>query len=418
MKTIMSFSDFTTIEHLEHFLQGTQPCVYTILSSKDERYEWIQKTLIQFNYMTLRKRDKGVVIRYVMQMSGYSRQQVARLIKQYTKSGKIVRRQQTRKAFTRRYTDADIRQLAVLDELHQTPSGPVLKKLCERAHEVFGEAGFERLSTISSSHIYNLRASKTYQKERRYFKKTQARSSTIGERRRPQPNGRPGYLRIDTVHQGDQDKVKGAYHINIVDEVSQFEITCCVEKISEQFLIPSLISMLDILPFIIRGFHSDNGSEYVNKVVVELLKKLHIEFTKSRSRRSNDNALVEGKNGAVIRKQFGYTHIPQRWAELINDTIQMPLYIYLNFHRPCFFATTEIDHKGRERKKYPYKNIMTPYQKLVSLPDIEDHLKPDVSLAGLKQIANEMTDNESATQLKKAKEKIFSQVFSAQREHV
>lgn len=417
MKTIMNLSNLTTIEQLEQFLQGTQPCAYTILSSKDERYKWIHKTLVQFLYMTLKKCEKGVVIRYIIQMSGYSRQQITRLIKQYTKSGKILRRQQTSRGFTRRYTESDIHKLAALDELHQTPSGPVMKKLCERAHEMFNEVGFERLCTISSSHIYNLRVSKTYQQKRRHFTKTKPKSSKIGERRKPQPNGMPGYLRVDTVHQGDQDKVKGVYHINLVDEVTQFEITCCVEKISEQYLIPSLISMLDTLPFKISGFHSDNGSEYVNKMVAQLLNKLHVEFTKSRSRKSNDNALVEGKNAAVIRKQFGYSHIPQKWAGLINDTIQTPLYTYLNFHRPCFFATVEIDKKGKEKKKYCYENMMTPYQKLVSLPDIEDHLKADVSLDGLKKIANEMTDNDSARQLKKAKEQIFSQVFGEQKEH-
>ncbi len=415
MKTIMILSDLTTIEQLEQFLQGSQTCAYTILSNKNERYRWIRKTLVQFHYMTLRKSDKGVVIRYIIQMSGYSRQQITRLIKQYTKTGKITHRQQTNKGFKRRYTDADIRQLAVLDELHQTPSGPVVKKLCERAYEIFNDVTFERLCAISSSHIYNLRESKTYQLNRRHFTKTQSKSVNIGERRKPQPNGAPGYLRVDTVHQGDQDKVKGVYHINLVDEVTQFEITCCVEKISEQYLVPQLIVMLSILPFKIRGFHSDNGSEYVNKVVAGLLNKLNVEFTKSRSRKSNDNALVEGKNAAVIRKQFGYNHIPQKWAGLINETVQMPLYHYLNFHRPCFFPTMEIDKKGKEKRSYKYENMMTPYQKLVSLPDIEACLKPDISLAGLKKIAHQMTDNESAMQLKKAKEKAFSLIFAEQK---
>ena len=123
----------------------------------------------------------------------------------------------------------------------------------------------------------------------------------IGERRKPQPDGKPGYIRIDTVHQGDQDKVKSVYHINAVDEVTQFEIICSVEKISEQYLMPALEEILASFPFTLLGFHSDNGSEYVNRRVAELLQKLFVEFTKSRSRHSNDNALAESKNGSIIR---------------------------------------------------------------------------------------------------------------------
>jgi len=81
---------------------------------------------------------------------------------------------------------------------------------------------------------------------------------------------------------------------------------------------PAIEQLLDCFPFFIQGFHSDNGSEYINCKVTALLQKLLIEFTKSRSRQTNDNALVESKNGSVIRKLFGYAHIPQRWAPLIN----------------------------------------------------------------------------------------------------
>lgn len=150
------------------------------------------------------------------------------------------------------------------------------------------------------------------------MEKTRPTRSSIGERRKPQPAGQPGFLRIDTVHQGDWDKQKGVYHINAVDEVTQFQVVCTVEKISEAYLIPALEQLFAAFPFRILGFHSDNGSEYINGRVAALLGKLLIEFTKSRARQTNDNALAEGKNGAVVRKLFGHVHIPQRWAPLIN----------------------------------------------------------------------------------------------------
>lgn len=112
------------------------------------------------------------------------------------------------------------------------------------------------------------------------------------------------------VHQDDQDKQKGVYRINAVEEVAQFEVACTVERISEQYLMSATSQLLECFPFVIKGFCSDNGSEYINYKVAALLQKLLIKFTKSRSRQINDNALVESKNGSVIRKLFGYSHIP------------------------------------------------------------------------------------------------------------
>ena len=314
----MKLDDLTTVDQLADFLSGTQAVAFAVISDKDAGYRWIQDELARFSYLACSRRDKGVVIRYLMKVSGYSRQQMTRLTGQYRASGRLQRQQRTVTGFTRRYTVEDIRLLAATDERHETPCGPAVKKLCERAYGVFGQAEYERLATISVSHLYNLRQSTTYRRQRRHFDKTRPKVSTIGERRKPQPNGQPGYIRIDTVHQGDEDKRKGVYHINAVDEVTQFEVVCSVEKISECHLIPALEQMLDAFQFTLLGFHSDNGSEYVNGRVAGLLDKLRIEFTKSRSRHSNDNALAESKNAAVVRKQFGYSHIPQRWAPLIN----------------------------------------------------------------------------------------------------
>ncbi len=260
------------------------------------------------------------------------------------------------------------------------------------------------------SHLYNLRKSTAYTRRRRHFEKTRPRVSKIGERRKPQPNGHPGYIRIDTVHQGDLDQHKGVYHINAVDEVTQFEVVCSVEKISERYLIPAPEQLLQTFPFTVRGFHSDNGSEYINKRVAKLLEKLRIEFTKSRSQQSNDNALAESKNGAVLRKLFGYSHIPQRWAPLINGCNQQHSNPYLNFHRPCFFPETRTGDKGKLRKIYRYENMMTPYDKLKSLPLASEYLKPGLSFERLDRLAYQISDNQAADQLQKARQKLFKTI--------
>lgn len=301
--------------------------------------------------------------------------------------------------------------LVKTDEAHQQLSGGATKKLFNRAYDVYGDNRYERLSGISIAHIYNLRKGSFYQRQRRHFTKTQYTAVAIGERRKPNPNGKAGYIRIDTVHQGDQDKQKRVYHINAVDEVTQFQVILSVEKISENYLTPVLEQLLESFPFAIINFHSDNGSEYINRMVARLLNKLHIEFTKSRARHSNDNALAETKNGSIVRKYLGYVHIPQKWASVINEFNKSYLVPYLNYHRPCHFVEIKINQKGKEIKKYPYKNMMTPYEKLKSLDNSIQYLKQGISFDNLDNYAMQMTDLEAAQALRHAQEKLFQTIF-------
>ncbi|MEX2517369.1 MAG: hypothetical protein WD572_10775 [Gammaproteobacteria bacterium] len=196
-----------------------------------------------------------------------------------------------------------------------------------------------------------------------------------------------------------------------MDEVTQFQVVYTVERISEQFLIPALEAILAGFPFVIKGFHADNGSEYINRQVADMLGKLFIELTKSRSRQTNDNALVESKNGSVIRKILGYMHIPQRYAPHVNAFNQAHLVPYINYHRPCFFPMTEVDAKGRQRKKYPYENMMTPYDKLKSLDNAEQYLKPGITFLKLDTIAYRISDNDAAAQLQAARKQLFETIF-------
>ncbi len=409
MVTLMNDLELTTLEQVRCFLEGTQPLAFEICG-KDESYAWIERTLFRFHYRRLNRADRGLVIRYLMKVSGYSRQQVTRLIRQYQDHGRIRRRQRTVSGFRTRYTRGDIRLLAELDVLHGTLSGPTTKKLLERAVGLFGQEQYQRLAAISVSHLYNLRHSIPYTRQRLIVHKTRPRASRIGERRKPRPDQQPGFLRIDTVHQGDRDGIKGLYHIDAVDEVTQFQAVFSAERINEHCLVPVLEKLLESFPFILQGFHSDNGSEFINQTVATLLHKLLIRFTKSRARHSNDNALVESKNGSVVRKQLGYAHIPQHCAALVNGFLQQHLNPYLNFHRPCFFPLTVVDDKGKQRKTYPYDHIMTPYDKLKSLPQAQTYLKPSITFETLDAIAYAISDNEAARQLNEARGKLFKAI--------
>ena len=410
MVTLMNDSRIRTVADVQRFLDGTPEVDFTI-EDMEVRYRWVQRTLVRLRYLTLGKKGRGVVLRYLERLGGYSRAQTKRLVKQYVEHGRIVRQPVAGKRFQGKYTAADVVLLASTDALHGQLCGAATKKICERMHAVFGDARYERLAGISVSHLYNLRRSQGYQRQRRHFDTTTSTQVQIGERRKPAPQGKPGYLRVDTVHQGDLDGIKGVYHINAVDEVTQYECVFSVERISERFLEPVLKALLKSFPFVIHGFHADNGSEYINHQVARLLRKLHVELTKSRPRHSNDNALAECKNGVVLRKHLGYAHIPGRWATELNAFHRLHFNPYLNFHRPCFFATVVTDAKGKQRRRYRYEEMMTPYEKLKSLPQAESYLRPGESFAALDAIALSMTDNEAVERMSQARTALFRMIF-------
>lgn len=408
----MDEAKLQTVAQVQAFLAGTHEAALRV--PKAEHYGFIERVLKRLGYVPLSRCDKGVVLRYLERMTGLSRQQVTRLVRRYRKSGKVAKKRTPPKnGFSRRFDVADVSLLAEMDALHGTLSGPATKKLMERALLIFGDARFERLAGISVSHLYNLRGGKQYQSKRRHWTKTHPTGVPIGQRRAPQPNGMPGYIRIDSVHQGDQDGMKGVYHINAVDCVTQFQLVATCEKISEAYLLPVIRQLLDEFPFVILGFHADNGSEYINYQVAKLLEKLRVEFTKSRPRHSNDNALAESKNGAVVRKHLGYAHIPQHCASLVNAFCADFLNPYVNYHRPCFFPETITDAKGKERKRYRYEEMKTPYEKLKSLSEASQYLKPDVTFEQLDAIASEMSDNEAAAALNKARQRLFQTISMA-----
>jgi len=287
----MNDEQLRTLTDLRGFLDGTVTMDFTVV--EDERYAFIARTVKRFGYGRLNRADKAVVLRFLERVSGYSRQQISRVVK---------------------------------------PGS---------------------------------------------------------ERRAPAPNNRPGYLRVDSVHQslprtrsgGDQDGLKGVYHINAVDCVTPYAGVATGERISEAFLIPVLEALLQSFPFVIQGVHTDN-------------------------------AQAESKNGAIVRKHLGYSHIPQRFATPVNDFCRDHLNPYSNFHRPCLFAELITDARGRQRKRYPYALMMTPDEKLTSLPQAQTFLKPGITFAHLDELAGVMSDNTAAERLNEARSILFKTIFN------
>jgi transposase InsO family protein len=396
-----------SLEEIRRFVEASEAIRFAG-EKREQVYGWIERVLCQQEYARQGKAARGLLRRYIEKMTGMSRAQVTRLIGRYLASGRVGDRVYRRHRFAQRYTPADVELLAAVDEAHQTLSGPATRRILEREYQQYGKQEYARLASISVSHLYNLRRHRGYRQRRLNYVKTKPTAVTIAERRRPEPHGRPGYLRIDTVHQGDQGGVKGLFHINAVDEVTQWQIVAATERISEAWLQPVLIMMLQQFPFRILGFHSDNGSEFLNATVAKLLGTLLIEQTKSRPRQSNDNALVETKNGAVIRKHIGYSHIRAHHAERIQHFYTEHFNPYLNFHRPCAQPEVEVDAKGRTRRIY--RRYQTPLETLLSLEQRAQYLRAGLSLATLQRMAAAISDTDAARRMQQAKRKLFDQL--------
>ena len=373
-------------------------------------YGWVERVLVQQEYSQQGKAARGLLRRYVEKMTGLSRAQVTRLIARYTSSGRIEATIYRRRRFPQRYTRADIELLASVDEAHETLSGPATRRILERECELFGKPEYAQLATISVAHLYNLRQHPRYRERLLNYTKTRPTAVSIGERRKPQPQGQPGFLRVDTVHQGDQpgSGAKGVYHINAVDEVTQWQVVASTPRISEAYLKPVLAAMLLQFPFRIKGFHSDNGSEFINKTVAGLLDKMLIEQTKSRPRQSGDNGLVETKNGAVIRKHIGYGYIDAGHADSLNVFYREHLNPYLNYHRPCAQADVKIDEKGRKRVRY--RRYQTPLETLSALAKPAQYMRQGRSIHALKRVAAAISDTDAARRMQQAKNKLFEKL--------
>ena len=412
MNITMQNLERLSLAEMKDFVEGNRK-VRLSTETREETYGLMEATLHRQQYRKLSKGQKGIVRRFLVKVTGLSRAQMTRLVGCWMKQRCIPRKRAVkRRRFARRYTVEDIRLLASVDAAHEDLSGPGVRHILQREFTVFGKLQFENLAGISASHIYNLRESKTYASVRVHMTHTQARQVSIGERRKPDPRGQPGYLRVDTVHQGHHDGQPGVYHINAVDTVTQWQVVGCVETISENHLVPVLESILHQFPFRILGFHCDNGSEFINQRVAQMLNKLLVEFTKSRAYRTTDNALVEGKNGAVVRKHIGYGPIGCGHAAAWQKFYTAYFNPYLNYHRPCGFATVITDQRGKHKRRYPANDYRTPYEKLISLKRWQQYLKPGIPADLLARQSKQRSDTEAAQHMQKAKLELWAKCRS------
>ena len=343
-----------TLDQLRAFLEGNEAADFQ-LTRRDSAYAFVRRTLVRFEYHGLRKPDKGLVKRYLEKVTGLSRAQVTRLIRQHRRTGHI--RDHCGKppanAFRCRYSDLDAALLAEVDEAFGQLSGPATKVILWRMRHIYGDVCFERLAHIFNGHIHNLR--------------------------KPQPDRQPGFLRVDTA-----------------------------PRITQHFMVLVPKDLISAFPLTVQAFHAHNGSEYINRQVADLLYQLHIStFTKFRPRHSNDNALVESKNGSIVRRWLGHIHVPHALVPQVNAFLRGSLRPLLNFHSPRLFPTEVTSASGRVKKRYLQEDIATPYERFKALSGAEDFLRPGVTLEALDRLAAAAADLDAAKAVERARDELL-----------
>jgi len=406
MQITMNDSRIISIAQIQDFLKASQKIPFSLESASiEKKYEFIDETLRKFLYVRLPKKEKKIIIWYLQKVTEYKKERLYQLIARAQK-GSLKKSLYKRVKPHKIYTTIDVKLLEKTDEVHLRLSEDATKEILRREYELFDKKNYQTISRISHSHISNLRHSPNYRSF--WINHTKARQIPIGITRPPENFGRPGSIRIDSVSQKD------VYHINSVDEITQWEIVFCVPQLSESCILPALMEIFDQYPFYIFNFHSDRGKETINYLVAELLQRLLIRQTKNRSYHSGDNALVETKNGSVIRKNMGWEHVNQSMCDPINDYYKTFFNPYLNFHRPCGFPTMHSDDKGKKTKEYNLYQV--PYERLKSLPNAKKYLKAGTSFEQFDKTAYSHSDNEFATIMREKERELFQKIREKDRE--
>ena len=385
-------------------------CTQISFDTKSEKINWVKQFLNKVKYKRIEQKTLKTKIKAIIADStGLSDRTIDLWIYKY-KHGKLKSKTYKRNTFHKIYTWDDIILLVKVDAATERISASSLCNLFDREYNIFHKKEFERLANISKSHINNLRLTPAYKRRAIVFEKTHSTKSHFLPIGKMEAKGIPGYLRVDTVHSGTHNEQKGLYYINMIDDTLQTEYVFTVPVISERFMRVILDILLQSYWTPIEAFHSDGGSEYNNNVVVALLNKLHIEdCTRSRPYHCNDNALIEMKNGYIIRKHFGFGYIPKEFSEKFNIYLSEYFNEYLNFHRSSGYLTgTHKSKKGRTVREYSYYN--TPYETFKE--KYIEYLKPGLTIEDLDKIAYAKSDYESAQEMNKYKKELFKEIFN------
>ena len=367
----------------------------------------MERTLRHLDYPQLGRQTKDWSKQYLSRLTGLCRAQLTRLIGSYAAKGSVTVAPYQRRKFPAHYTEADIRLLAYVDQAHGTLSGPATRRILQREYREYHIQAYQRLAQISSAQIYRFRKTAEYRKRHTTYQPTRPTPIPIGERRKPDPHGRPGYLRIDTVHQ-ETEMRQGVVSHQRRGSSHAMQVVGATPHISEAWLLPVLEAMLEQFPFRIPAAFIPTMQR-----VHQLSSFRFIEQTPDRADQVAATSFRRQRLGGVQERvgdsqTSGWTHIASRHADAVNQFHRQHLNPYLNFHRPCGIA--ELRTLARGKIKRVYRQWDTPWDILRSLPDWETSLRAEVDATALQLQASAHSDTDAAVAMQQAKRDLFHQL--------
>jgi hypothetical protein len=345
--------------------------------SKEARSELLEA--LRNRYRGASRAAKALILDEVMDLASCHRKHAIRLLsgRGQTSSARIL-------VHRRVYDDAVREALIILWEAADRICGKRLKVILPSLIKAMEQHGHltldtmvrQHLLTVSAATIDRLLAPMRGQAHGRKNRKIANRPSkqipirTFADWHDPAP----GFLEIDFVAHGGSS-VEGCFLWSLVatDVCSGWTEAVALLAREQSLVVEGLEVLKRQFPVPIRGIDSDNDSTFINDTLVDYCKQNGIEFTRSRAYRKNDQAWIEQKNGAVVRRFVGY----ERFSGVVAGQILAQLYqavrLYVNFFQPSFQLLSKQREGAKVKKKY--RQPATPCARLLAHAAVTDAVK-------------------------------------------
>lgn len=354
----------------------------------------IQEKLPQ--YVKVSASEKTIIVTSIVTVSGMHRKAVIRALNR--EQGRSGWKAPPKLGRPKKYTAETDAALAWVWEQYDYPSAERLHDEITEAIRIFVRDGMWSYTEEATRLLLNMALISMKRRTTALAKKRgllRGHSTTrSGELLRSVPvffgswaNKGPGHGQVDTVvHSGPKLIGTMAYTVNYVDVTTYWQEPVAQLDKTDDVTLASLRTIAQRLPWPLKGLHPDSGNEFINQAGIAWCKRKHIELTRSRPHKKNDNCYVEQRNLVVVRKYVGYERYDCREAVTAMNELYKTLRLYLNFFQPTFKLQSKQKRvktaDGKQAAK-PYKRVYdtpkTPYKRVLERPDITQAVKDQLS---------------------------------------
>lgn len=347
---------------------------------------------VRERYRRARKKGKGVLLGEFVKVTGYSRKSAIRLLRRNKAPGA------ERRGRPKRYSAKATAMLVVLWEAANRICSQRLHPFIPELLRVLEQHGEMRVEPEIAAQLQQMSPATIDRRLRPYRQRGKRRSlsttkpgsllkgsiplRTFGEVERKQP----GTMQVDLLaHCGESTEGFYLFTLSAVDEATGWGEWVVVWGKGQERVGAAIHRVHKRLPFPLQGLHTDNGGEFINQPLYTYCQGEKIRFTRCRPYKKNDNALVEEKNGSVVRRLVGYERYSSKQAyEKLNEVYDL-LRLYCNFFQPVLKLIAKSRQGSKVHKEYD--TAQTPYRRVLAagalaqeeqdrLARIHQHLNP------------------------------------------